>query len=322
MISTSMSDYAWRASLPHAWNENIAKRSVARACVLDYVEEDCLSSNKADARCLNLWAWTGNPSDIPKIVWLTITGRSMVIHDNAPPPPGQCGLTFRVLVHIDLVESPSGQGGRLATRSLPWRHGVVDGERSPRDRHDPPPTDHCNGSRRWDREDEDDEDGRRGRRQHKARSWSSRLFRSFSRAPRDRDRDRSEPRRDAHDRGSNTGGRRRHHVRGSCTDDLAHPPGPVFAPTPGLRGRTVDTVGRGIRPVAMDTATGPPPVGSTSATCPLRSCCWAVAPDPPRALGKTAGPPHGRRCIASEATSVERMCHRMIITTQHRRHRK
>jgi hypothetical protein len=69
---------------PHAWNENITKRSVARACVLDYVEEDCLSSNKADARCLNLWAWTGNPSDIPKIVWLTITRRSMVIHDNAP----------------------------------------------------------------------------------------------------------------------------------------------------------------------------------------------------------------------------------------------
>jgi hypothetical protein len=69
---------------PHAWNESIAKRSVARACVLDYVEEVCLSSNKVDARGLNLWAWTGNPSNIPKIVWLTITSRTMVIHDNAP----------------------------------------------------------------------------------------------------------------------------------------------------------------------------------------------------------------------------------------------
>jgi hypothetical protein len=69
---------------PHAWNESIAKRSVARACVLDYVEEDCLSSNKVDTRYLNLWAWTRNPSDIPKIVWLTIIGRTMVIHDNAP----------------------------------------------------------------------------------------------------------------------------------------------------------------------------------------------------------------------------------------------
>jgi hypothetical protein len=223
-------------------------------------------------------------------------------------------------VHIDLVESPPGQGRRLATRSLPWRHGVVDGERGSRDRHDPPSTADYNGSRRWDREDEYDEDGRRGHWQHKVGSWSSRLFRSVSRAPCDRDR--SESRRDAHDRGSNTGGRRHHHVGGSCTDDLAHPPGPVSDPTPGLRGRTMDTVGRGIRPVAMDTSTGPPHVGSTSATSPLRSCCWAATPGPPWALGKTAGPPHGRCCIMSEATGAERACHRKIITTQHCCHRQ
>jgi hypothetical protein len=100
------------------------------------------------------------------------------------------------------------------------------------------------------------------------------------------------------------------------------PPGLCLPPTPGLRGRTVDAVGRGIRPVAMDTTTGPPPVVSTNATCPLQSYCWAAAPNPQRALGKTAGPPHGRRCIASEATDVERVCHRKIITTQHRRHRQ
>jgi hypothetical protein len=179
---------------------------------------------------------------------------------------------------------------------------------------------HCNGSRRWDREDDDDEDGRRGRRQHKAGSWSSRLFRSVSRAPRDRDR--FEPTRDAHDQGSNTGGRRHHHVGGTCTDDLAHPPGPVSAPTLGLRGRTVDAVRRGIRPITMDIATGPPPVGSTSATSPLRSSCWAATSGPRRALGKTAGHPHGRRCIASEVTDVERACHRKIRTTQHRCHRQ
>ncbi|WVZ91565.1 hypothetical protein U9M48_037717 [Paspalum notatum var. saurae] len=177
---------------PHAWNESIAKRSVARACVLDYVEENCLSPNKVDARCLNLWAWTENPSDIPKVVWLTITGRTMVIHDDAPPPTGQCGLTFRVLVHIDLVEGPPGCDGLPATRSLPWHHGVIDGEREPRDRLDPPPTAHCSDRRRWDREDEDDGDDRRGRRRREKRSWSSQLFRSLSRAPRDRDR--SEPR--------------------------------------------------------------------------------------------------------------------------------
>jgi hypothetical protein len=79
---------------PHAWNESIAKRLVARACVLDYVDEDCLSSNKVDARCLNLWPWTGNPSDIPKIVWLTNTSRTMVIHDNAPLRRGSVASPF------------------------------------------------------------------------------------------------------------------------------------------------------------------------------------------------------------------------------------
>jgi hypothetical protein len=70
---------------PHAWNESITKRAVARACVLDYVEDDCLSSTKKDARCLNLWVWTENPSDIPKVIWLTITGSVMVIHEGVPP---------------------------------------------------------------------------------------------------------------------------------------------------------------------------------------------------------------------------------------------
>jgi hypothetical protein len=36
----------------HAWNENIAKRTVTRSCILDYVEEQSL--RKEDARTLNL----------------------------------------------------------------------------------------------------------------------------------------------------------------------------------------------------------------------------------------------------------------------------
>ncbi|WVZ97904.1 LOW QUALITY PROTEIN: hypothetical protein U9M48_043406 [Paspalum notatum var. saurae] len=92
-------------------NESIAKHSVAQACVLDYIEEDCLSPNKVDTRYLNLWVWTRYPSNIPKIIWLTITGQTMAIHDDAPPPLGQCGLTFGVLVHIDLVESLPGHDG-------------------------------------------------------------------------------------------------------------------------------------------------------------------------------------------------------------------
>jgi hypothetical protein len=93
---------------PHAWNESIAKRSVARAYVLDYVEEDCLSSNKVDARCLNLWAWTRNPSDIPKIVWLTITSRTMVIHDNAPLCRGSVASPSGCWLEMSMENSPSG----------------------------------------------------------------------------------------------------------------------------------------------------------------------------------------------------------------------
>ena len=48
----------------HAWNESFAKRAVARACDLDYVEKSSL--DRADTRALCVWAWTHNPSDIPK----------------------------------------------------------------------------------------------------------------------------------------------------------------------------------------------------------------------------------------------------------------
>lgn len=50
--------------LAHAWNESIAKRAVARACDLDDVEHRSL--RREDTRALCLWAWTHNPSDIPR----------------------------------------------------------------------------------------------------------------------------------------------------------------------------------------------------------------------------------------------------------------
>jgi hypothetical protein len=91
--------------------------------------------------------------------------------------------------------------------------GVVDGERTPRDRHDPAPV-AIDGRR----DDDDDDIERRGRRSRNEDSWSSRLFRSLSRAPH-RERDRSEPRRGRHDdRRSTTGGRR--HLPDSLDDSL------------------------------------------------------------------------------------------------------
>jgi hypothetical protein len=184
----------------HAWNDGIAKRAVAKSCVLDYVEAQSLRME--DATTLNLWAWARNPSDIPKVTWLTIVDRNNTAHDATPA--GRSGLTFRVIVHLDMVEDPPTRDGHGHPRAYDWRLGVVDGECEPRDRHDPPPP------RSNRRRDEDGDSDRRGRRPGRDDSWSSRLFRSISRAPRDRERERSGSR---HGQRHDSSGRR-HHLDG------------------------------------------------------------------------------------------------------------
>ncbi|KAG2619724.1 hypothetical protein PVAP13_3NG131801 [Panicum virgatum] len=71
----------------HAWNESIAKRVVASSCDLHYVEEQSL--RREDTRAFNLWSWTANPSFIPKVTWLSLTGRTASGGSprHAPPPP-------------------------------------------------------------------------------------------------------------------------------------------------------------------------------------------------------------------------------------------
>jgi hypothetical protein len=95
---------------PQAWNECIAKRVVAHACVLDYVEEGCLSpASKMPAVSSVDWEsirhlqdrLAGSPS------WVG----AMIIHNNAPPPTGLCGLTFKLLIYIDLVEGQPDRDG-------------------------------------------------------------------------------------------------------------------------------------------------------------------------------------------------------------------
>jgi hypothetical protein len=122
----------------HAWNESIAKRAVARAYELDYVDK--MSLDRKDTRGLFLWASTHNPSDIPKVTWLTLCGRMAEFHNGAALPPscGRQGLTFKVLVHLDLVEDPPGRDGRITPRDYTWQYGIIDGERLPRDRQHSP----------------------------------------------------------------------------------------------------------------------------------------------------------------------------------------
>ena len=116
---------------------------------------------------------------------------------------GRRGLCFRVIVHLDLLEGPLGRDGRSPPpKDYKWHYGIIDGERTPRSRHDPRPVDRYDGRRR---EDDDDDLDQRGRRSHKDDSWSSRLFRSLSRTPRERERERSESHRGHRDRGSTSG---------------------------------------------------------------------------------------------------------------------
>jgi hypothetical protein len=130
---------------------------VARSCDLDYV--DPRSLRRDDTRALCLWAWTYNLSDIPKVTWLTITGNAVTAHDGLVRPRGRRGLTFRVLVHLDLIEFPEDDYGRTRTRGLKWQYGVIDGERGPRERHASPPPEDRPERRRG--EDKDDRHGRR-----------------------------------------------------------------------------------------------------------------------------------------------------------------
>jgi hypothetical protein len=191
----------------HAWNESIAKRAIARACDIDYV--DPRTRCREDTRAFCLWAWTYNPSDIPKVTWLTLTGSMVTVHEGTTPPRGRRGLTFRVLVHLDIVESSPDEHGRSSSRKLDWDYSIIDGKRGLRECHDPPPPEPRRDRRR---DDDDDGDGRRGHRHDRGNGWGSRLIRSLSRAPaRKRERERSESRHGRRNGNSSaTGGHRRH----------------------------------------------------------------------------------------------------------------
>ena len=101
-------------------------------------------------RHIDLWAWTANPSDIPKRVWLVFTHRPS---DMSSAPPSvfvvtrerelqerwQQGIRYEVFLHIGLVEDYSAAAtdlhGAVANpaaftpirRPYVWRYGLVDG---------------------------------------------------------------------------------------------------------------------------------------------------------------------------------------------------
>ncbi|XP_037406051.1 uncharacterized protein LOC119268500 [Triticum dicoccoides] len=165
----------------HGWNHYIATFLIGRGCSLDYIEPRSL--RKEDTRDMALWAWTSNPSAIPKVKWLTLSACG---HRRR----GRRGLRHRVLIHLDLHEDHSKAGDDDDNPPPPdvheftWYRKKVDGTYTPRERG---PTQGCAERRGGRREDEGDRDGRRGRDDGRAREgWGARVRRSLSRNARDR----------------------------------------------------------------------------------------------------------------------------------------
>lgn len=208
----------------NAWNEEVVSKLIGGAAVTHYF--DAATTEKADASSLNLWAWTANPSAIPKVMWLTIIGGSasgdnIVVSTSNPLPgfnsvggssssasrQGRQGLTYRVIIHLDLHEDFAQESATRRQNKFDWLYGVVDGEAAVRDRNQPAVDARRNDDNDRRRRDDDEDrrrrdggsaDDRRGRDAGRQASWGGRLFRSRSRADgerRDRDDRREEDRR-------------------------------------------------------------------------------------------------------------------------------
>jgi hypothetical protein len=262
------------------------------SCVLDYVESQSLQ--KEDTRTLNLWAWAWNPSDIPKVTWLTIVGRNITVHNM--PSAGQSGLTFRVIVHLDLVEGFPGNEDQGSTRAFDWRLGVVDGESAPRDMHDPPPR--CNDHHR----DDDDNDRRRRRLQREV-SWSMRLFRSISRAPKGCERERSGSRRDHRHNTS------RRYMSGDAPGGVRHVQQPRQAAAMPADASHVGIPGRGVENVGSRPHTGlAHQLREGSLMTRGRSRMRYLPRGAGRRTRSTTPPPPPARCPARESLPLDSCC--------------
>jgi len=89
----------------HAWSEEVAAKIIGQHCAIHYVERQSLRQDRT--RTYDLWAWSANPSKIPKIVLLTLTdpdrelahgGDVELYHD---PPRGYKGA-YDYKLHLSI----------------------------------------------------------------------------------------------------------------------------------------------------------------------------------------------------------------------------
>ncbi|KAJ1269545.1 hypothetical protein BS78_07G219800 [Paspalum vaginatum] len=157
----------------HAWTAVIIERLISRSCALEGIKTDL--EKPSEAKTIDLWAWTANPSAIPKCVWLTFSGRArdalldIVLVTEIPPESWQLGVKHRVLIHLEEIHDysaasirlDSGGPGAPSVRHLaPWRLGVLDGAPEARSAEDQVP---CSSQFHGGRNGEGEDDQRRTR---------------------------------------------------------------------------------------------------------------------------------------------------------------
>nr|TKW29143.1 hypothetical protein SEVIR_3G377000v2 [Setaria viridis] len=113
----------------HAWTPEIVERVIGHKCALQHIVTDLVQP--ADSRHIELWAWTVDPSEIPKKVWLAFA--------HSPQ-----GARYEIFIHMPLLEDYTAAARNLQQavdapenitpirRRYEWRYGLVDGCRDRR----------------------------------------------------------------------------------------------------------------------------------------------------------------------------------------------
>lgn len=94
----------------HAWAADITERIIGRTCTLEQIETDVVHPvESGNTRSIDLWAWTANPSTIPKRMWLSFTNRAKdpklapLLAVESPPEHWQRGVRHPVLFHLEEI---------------------------------------------------------------------------------------------------------------------------------------------------------------------------------------------------------------------------
>nr|TKW39447.1 hypothetical protein SEVIR_1G179500v2 [Setaria viridis] len=126
----------------HACTPDIVERIIGTHCALQYINTNLVQ--QTDTRHVDLWAWTANPSAIPKRVWLLFTHRpadksSTVTITTSLPDRWQQGVRYEVFLHLGVLEDYTAAARDLdgainnpsaftpTRRGYAWRYGLPDG---------------------------------------------------------------------------------------------------------------------------------------------------------------------------------------------------